>query len=170
MNIVLTGLRGSGKSTIGKLLSQSLNWKFIDLDDEIEKHENKKISEIVSEYGWEYFRKKEKEITKKLTNTDKTVIATGGGTIIDPENEKSLKKNGRIIYLYEKPDICANRILNDPNRPPLTNLETVSEEIKQLYKERNIHYCQSAFMIFERTDNPEKDCKRIIASVLQKTQ
>ena len=105
MNIILTGLRGSGKSTIGKLIAEKLKWKFIDLDIEIEKSANSKIKEIVETQGWEYFRTLESNMVKKISKRDKLVIATGGGTIIDPSNEKLLKKNGKIIYLYVKPEI-----------------------------------------------------------------
>lgn len=162
MNIVLIGLRGSGKTKIGRLLSKKLKWNFIDTDKEIEKSEKKTISKIVSLRGWEYFRAKESETVKKVAKLNKTVIATGGGAIIDRENEKELKKNGKIIYLYVKPEVCIKRILDDPNRPPLTNKENVEEEIEHLYKERNGCYCKSAYLIFHRTENAEKDAEEII--------
>ena len=162
MNIVLTGLRGSGKSRVGKIISEKLNWNFIDLDEEIEKHEKMLIKNIVELRGWEYFRAIEAEVAKEISKLDKTVISTGGGTIIDPENEKALKKNGKIIYLYVKPEICAKRILNSKKRPPLTNKESVEEEIKHLYKERNGRYCESANLIFERTEDKEKDAENLI--------
>lgn len=163
MNIVLTGLRGSGKSMVGKILAEKLHHDFIDLDQEIEKEEKMKITEIVELRGWEYFRAKESAITKKFATHDKTVISTGGGTIIDPDNEKALKKNGKIIYLYRKPHDCAKYIENDPNRPPLTNKESVEEELQELYKQRNQRYCESAHHIFHRTDDPEKDANDIKA-------
>ena len=81
MNIVLTGLRGSGKTKIGKLLAIKISWDFVDLDKEIEKEENMKISEIVNLKGWEYFRAKESQVIKKFANTDKKIISTGGGAV-----------------------------------------------------------------------------------------
>lgn len=162
MNIVLTGLRGSGKTEIGKILAAKLSWDFLDMDEEIEKSEKAKITKIVELRGWEYFRAVENKIAKKVAKLKNTVIATGGGTIIDHNNEKALKKNGKIVYLYVKPAICAARILQNPNRPPLTNKETVEEEIKQLYKERNGRYCESANLIFERTNNLERDTEKIL--------
>ena len=161
-NIVLTGLRGSGKTEIGKILAKKLGWNFIDIDEEIEKTEKAKIAKIVEIRGWEYFRTVENKVAKKVAELYKTVIATGGGTILDHGNEKALKKNGKIIYLHVKPAICAARILNDPNRPPLTNKKTVEEEIKQLYKKRNGRYCESANLIFERTDDLKKDAIKIL--------
>ena len=100
MNIILTGLRGSGKTTVGKILAKKLKWKFVDLDKEIEKEEKMKIKNIVELKGWEYFRAKEAEVTKKVAQLDKRIISTGGGTIIDKENEIELKKNGKVVYLY----------------------------------------------------------------------
>lgn len=162
-NIILTGLRGSGKSKIGAILALKLKMNFIDIDEEIEKEEKKSIPDIVSARGWEYFRAVESKVTQKVSKLKNTVISTGGGTILDRENEKALKKNGKIIYLYVKPEIAASRILNSKNRPPLTNKESVEEEMKHLYKERNGRYCESANIIFERSQNVEKDCQEIIA-------
>ncbi len=168
MNIVLTGLRGSGKTKIGKVLSKKLIWDFIDLDREIEKEENMQIKDIVALRGWEYFRAKECEIAKKVAKLDKTVIATGGGTIIDPENEKALKKNGKIIYLYRKPEDCIKYIHADPNRPRLTNQETLEEEMKHLYKERNGRYVESSHIIFHRTKSVEKDSEELIEKIFNR--
>lgn len=165
MNIVLTGLRGSGKTEIGKILAKKLGWDFIDIDEEIEKSAKTTIAKIVKTSGWKYFRTVENKVAKKVAELDKTVIATGGGTILDRENEKALKKNGKIVYLHVKPEICATRILKDPNRPPLTNKKTAEEEIKQLYKERNKRYRESANLIFKRTDDLEKDAQKIIKSL-----
>ncbi len=162
MNIVLTGLRGSGKSKIGKILNQVLGWKLIDLDKKIEKSEKMKITQIVEKHGWDYFREKEKEAAIKAAESDKTIIACGGGTIIDKENEKILNKNGKIIYLYCTPEICAKRIMDSKDRPPLTDKESIFEELEELYKERNGRYCKSADIIFQRTENPEEDVSKII--------
>ncbi len=168
VNIVLTGLRGSGKSTIGKILKEKISqfsrkkWDFVDIDEEIEKEEKAKISDIVSMHGWKYFRAVERRVTKKVAKLKNTVISTGGGTIIDRENEKALKKNGQIIYLYIKPHIAAARILTSKNRPPLTNKKSIEEEMKHLYKERNVRYCESANIIFECSENIDKDCTEII--------
>jgi shikimate kinase len=165
MNIVLTGLRGSGKTKIGMIISQQLGWNFVDTDKEIEKEEGKTIKEIVGLNGWEYFREKEQAMAKKTGKLDKTVIATGGGLIIDKKNEGALKKNGKIIYLHEKPEICAQRIENSKNRPPLTDKGSVKEEMKHLYEQRNNRYRESADIVFDRTDNKENDAMKIIGII-----
>lgn len=165
MNIVLTGLRGSGKTELGKILAKTLKWKFVDIDKVIEKEEKKKIAKIVDLKGWEYFRAKESKVAAELGKRENTVIATGGGTIIDKENELKLKQNGKIIYLYRQPQDTIRYIENDPNRPPLTNFESVKEEIDHLYKERNDRYIKSSNLIFHRTDDLEKDAEELIAKL-----
>ncbi|MBI4235024.1 shikimate kinase [Candidatus Peregrinibacteria bacterium] len=160
-NIVLTGLRGSGKSKLGKILSEKLEMNFVDLDEEIERETGSTIKEIVEKNGWEFFRKLENKVTKKIAKLKKTVIATGGGCIIDPENERELKKNGIIVYLNTKPEICAKRILNSKKRPPLTNKKSLEEEMKHLYKERHTRYKESAEIVFKRSDDKEKDAEKL---------
>jgi 3-phosphoshikimate 1-carboxyvinyltransferase len=164
-NIVLIGLRGSGKTKLGKILSEKLGWDLIDIDKEIEKTEKMKISEIVKKHGWEYFRKKEKEITKKVSKLEKTIIATGGGTILNKDNAKFLKENSKIIYLHRKPEDCLEWIKDDKTRPALTNKASKLEELKQLYKERHKIYQENSDLIIKRTENLEKDSKKIISFI-----
>ena len=167
MNIVLTGLRGSGKTKIGIIISQQLGWNFVDTDKEIEQEEGKTIKEIIELKGWEYFREKEQAVAEKIAKLDKTVISTGGGLIIDKKNEEFLKKNGKIIYLHEKPEICAQRIANSKNRPPLTDKTSTEEEMKHLYEQRNNRYRESADIVFNRTDSKENDAEKIIGMLFE---
>lgn len=163
MNIILNGLRGSGKTKIGKLLSAKLEWKFIDLDKEIEESEKMTIKEIYEKHGWKYFRKKEKEAVKKLVELQYTVISLGGGTIVDPKNQKILKTLGTVIYLERSPEDCLKYIEGD-SRPPLTENKDQLSELKQIYEERKDTYKKTADYIIKRTDDLEKDVEKIIAS------
>ena len=90
--ICLIGFMGCGKTTIGKILSEALNEKWIDLDDYIEKKAGKRISEIFKEEGEAYFRALEQDCLKQLLQEEKGIISTGGGVIISPENVKMLQK------------------------------------------------------------------------------
>lgn len=165
MNIALTGLRGSGKTELGKILAKNLKWKFVDIDKVIEQEEKKKIAKIVDLKGWEYFRAKESKVTAQVSTLDNTVIATGGGTIIDKDNELELKKNAKIVYLYRKPQDSIKYIENDTNRPPLTSYESIKEEVEHLYKERNDRYIKSSNLIFHRTDDLKEDAKELITKL-----
>ncbi|MBI2634095.1 shikimate kinase [Candidatus Peregrinibacteria bacterium] len=162
MNIVLIGLRGSGKTKIGRILAEKLGWIFFDIDKEIEKQEKNTITGIVKFHSWKYFRELEKNITKKTAALDKTVISTGGGTILYPENEKILKKNSTIIYLHRTPDNCAKWLKKDQKRPPLTGAKTLEEEMQTLYIQRHHIYEKNANLIFNRTEDANKDAKKII--------
>jgi len=159
MNIVLTGMRGSGKSYYGKALAKALNWKFLDTDEMIEKQQNGTITEIVQKHGWPYFRKLENAVCHNLCenlNLDEYVIATGGGMIIDRENEALLRQNGKIILLYRDIDKCAEYIANDPKkRPPLNN-----KELTEIWNDREKRYRQSADLIIDV--NKEKDPAEIL--------
>lgn len=169
-NIVLTGLRGSGKSKIGKILGEKLGMQFVDLDEEIEKSARKTIKEIMAEEGWPAFRHLEKAVTRKIAKLQNTVIATGGGCIIDPENEKNLKSNGIIVYLDTDPLSCAKHIANSYKRPPLTDKKSMEEEMLHLHKERNARYKESAEIVFKRSNYIEKDTQKlakILSGLLQ---
>lgn len=161
-NIVLTGLRGSGKSTIGCLLAKTLKKTFIDTDKEIELKAKMKIKDIVEKKGWPHFRKLEKEIIAAATKLQNCVTATGGGALLSAQNIKALKENSQIIYLQTTPARAAARIAHDPNRPPLTTQKSLTKELAQLLKERKALYENNAYLIFKRTNSPANDSKRIL--------
>ena len=148
-NIILGGLRGTGKTIIGQELAELLHYEFLDTDELIEKREKKKIAEIVNEKGWPYFRKLESMIARELGNNTKTVISTGGGMLTNTKNVKYLKKNGAIILLKCKPKISATRIKGDPNRPALTSQKNLVMELNQLWRERKAKYYQSADLVID---------------------
>lgn len=127
-NIVLIGMPMSGKTTIGKALAKSLNKKFIDLDEEIEKVSNMSTPEIFSTYGEDYFRKLEKDITLQYSKETNLVISTGGGIIKNYDNILNLKANGILVHLTR--DI--NKLKYSSNRPLTKNIE----EYKKLKEER----------------------------------
>ncbi len=162
MNIVLTGLRGSGKTKIAKTIAQKTGLEFIDIDDEIIKKENLTIPEIVEKFGWNYFRQKEKEAVKTVSKKRNLVIATGGGVILDPENIENLKKTGIIVFLNVEPKLCAHRIKNSKKRPPLTGSSDIYKEMFQIHKERQPLYEKTADIIFNRTKSIAKDAEKII--------
>ena len=103
-NIILIGMPGSGKSTIGKLLSEQTGRTFIDMDQEIEKNEGMSVSELFDFFGEEYFRNREKETAERLGKKHGLIIATGGGTVLNPLNVDALRQNGIIIHIKRPVD------------------------------------------------------------------
>lgn len=131
LNVVLIGMAGCGKSTVGKLLAEMTGREFIDTDLEIEKRENRDIPTIFKDSGEAYFRAVERAVLKDVGKLTGKIISTGGGVVKDMENLFPLKSNGVIIWL--KRDV--NKLVTE-NRPLSKDLETV----QKLYAERKALY------------------------------
>src|SRR5262245_58779971 len=99
MNIVLIGYRGTGKSSVGKVLAARLGIALVSTDAEIAKRAGQSIPDIVAQHGWEHFRDLESEVCRDLAGADQLVLDTGGGAILRPENVEMLKRNGRLFWL-----------------------------------------------------------------------
>ncbi len=135
MNISFIGYRCSGKTTISKKLEELIGWERVEIDKEIENHFNLDIPQIIKKFGWEEFRKIEKYLIKKYSESDKLIIDVGGGAILNNSNIKNLKKNGILIFLNCSADIIKKRLKSSFERPALTNL-SLEDEIKKVLKER----------------------------------
>ena len=131
INIVLVGMPGSGKTSIGKAVARRERRRYVDSDAEIVASEGRAITEIFAEKGEEYFRKKEKQTLFLLGSQNGMVISTGGGAVLDRENYYSLKANGRIYYLEREITDLATR-----GRP----LSTGTEALKKLLEQREPLY------------------------------
>ena len=108
--IYMIGMMGAGKTTVGRTLAQRIGWDFIDMDREIEREQGKRISEIFSSEGEPAFRAMETDLLKRLAGRRRTVIATGGGAALSPENQRLLAQSGLVIYLRVSPDDVLARI------------------------------------------------------------
>jgi len=144
MNVVLIGYRGTGKSTVGKILAQRLRRELVSTDAEIVRRANRPIPEIVKEHGWDYFRDLEFRVCRDFACKDGLIIDTGGGAILRPENVTNLKTNGVLFWLMAEVNTIAARIGGDTNRPSLTGTKTFIEEIEDVLKERVPKYRASA--------------------------
>lgn len=159
MRIYLIGFIGSGKTFLGKELADNLKFQFIDLDKLLEKKKNKSISEIFELHGEWYFRQKEADCLRETLQSEKAVIATGGGTPCFHENMSWINKNGISFYLKLPIDILYNRLLPiKDNRPLLAHLQDdeLQKFIEKKLKERERFYLQAHHTI----ENP--DTKKII--------
>ena len=136
MNIVLIGYRGTGKSTVGRLLAARLGREFVSTDAEIVKRAQRTIPEIVAQQGWDYFRDLESDICRELASRDQLVIDTGGGAILRAQNVEALKKNGTVFWLTASIETIAKRIGGDNQRPSLTGTKSFVDEIQDVLRER----------------------------------
>lgn len=149
-NLLLTGMRCSGKTFHGKKIARKLKRKFVDLDVEIERAEKMKIEEIVKRKGWPYFRKVEQKICSEFEGTRNLVIAAGGGVILSPKNMKALKKNSVNIFIFADPDVLCARIAKDQGRPSLTG-KKLADEIHDIWRERRHLYFRYADFVWDDT-------------------
>lgn len=147
MNIVLIGFRGTGKSTVGKILAKRLEMDFIDSDKHIESSTGKTIKIIFEDDGEEGFRKIEADTIAELSKADNKVISAGGGAVLKDDNVRNLKGNGFLVLLEATPEIIHNRIAQDKKatqqRPSLTDKNPL-DEIKHLIAKRKHAYKNAA--------------------------
>jgi len=132
----LIGFMGSGKTTVGICLSRRLGMRFVDIDVEIQKYEGMSINSIFEQKGEEYFREIETFVTRRVSGFENTVIATGGGSLLNPESYESLKECGVIIWLKTDLDVIKARLVQSSERPLLE----IHEDIDELYRQREALY------------------------------
>jgi shikimate kinase len=144
-NLVFLGMMGSGKSSIGNLVSKKLNRKFIDIDILIETEAKMNISNIFKEKGEDYFRSLEEKITLKNLKTTDTVVSLGGGAFINPKIRKEVLANHYSFWLNWNISILLKRIKSSKKRP--LALMYTRQEMKNLMKKRSRIYSKSQFKI-----------------------
>ncbi len=136
MNIILIGYRGTGKSIVGRKIAERLQVPFHDTDELVKEHTGRTIREIVEEKGWESFRKEERKIIRKLSAVKKSVIATGGGAIMDAENQDTLRKMGVFVWLSADVGTIIERMGRDEvsseQRPSLSDNDLYRETVDML--------------------------------------
>ena len=160
-NLVLVGMMGSGKSSIGKILSKKLEFEFIDTDNKIEEIEKKTISEIFKINGEKYFRNIEEVISLKSLKLNNKVIALGGGGYINPIIRKYTLKKCISVWLDWKNETLINRIKNSKKRPLAMKLDNL--ELQKLIIKRSAMYNLSDYKI-----NCDKlDKKQIVEKIIK---
>ena len=152
-NIVLIGMPGCGKTTIGKILADELNKDFTDTDDEIIKRINMPIADYFAKHGEESFRRIESEVIKEIAACQSSVIATGGGAVLNPDNIKLLKENGTVVFI----DRPLEKLVTTADRPLSSNKELLEKR----YKERYGLYCAAADIKIDVVSRIEQNVKNI---------
>lgn len=161
-NIYLVGFMGTGKTTVGKLLSQSLNKRFVETDELIEKREGKKIVDIFAHYGEPYFRKVEKEVLKEVANQSDLVVSCGGGIVIDEENVRLLKTTGVMICLTADVECIYERTKKYTHRP-LLNVDDPIKRIKELLLKREPFYKKADYFV----DTSPLSCEEVVKKIVE---
>ena len=151
-NIVLLGMMGAGKSTIGRLLSNKINLEFYDIDKLIEAEESSKIADIFKNKGENYFRKIEEKITLQKLKLNSVVISLGGGAFTNKNIKKEVMKNHLSFWLNWSDKILLNRIKNSRKRPLAFN--ATDNELIDLIKKRSNIYSKALYEI--KCDNLSK--------------
>lgn len=140
MNLYLTGYRGTGKTTVGKLLAERLSWDWIDVDRWIESQAGKTVAEIFAEQGEPTFRKLEVDAIAELSRRDQLVLSLGGGAILAEETRARLRNSGRVYWLDASPESIAERIGatlgKQGSRPSLTSHADPLAEIREVLAKR----------------------------------
>ena len=162
INIVLIGMMGSGKSTIGKKLAKKLKKRFVDTDDLLEQSADASIAQIINARGIDEFRKMESNLIDRCSSLKNAVIATGGGAIENIDNIRKLRKNGLIVFLNRDLDKAIKSVFVEGNKKRPLAVDEVT--YKRLYEERYEKYRMCADIIIEDTD----DIKTIIKEIIEK--
>ncbi len=152
--IFLTGFMGSGKSTIGPILANTLGYEFADIDKLIERNAEKRIVEIFTTDGEERFREIERTVLEQVADHDHMVISLGGGTIANEENFSFIRKHGIIVYLQLSPEEIIQRVRHRSDRPMLKDEEgemlppgILEDRITELLSRREPFYARADVII-----------------------
>jgi len=155
--IYLVGFMGAGKSTTARSLGRRLGWRVEDVDERIEARERRTVADIFATLGEAYFRAAEREIVRQLVGEREVVVATGGGTFVDPDNRALIRADGAAIWLDVPFDIALERAPRDGRRP----LAADRARFEGLYLARREAY-QQAHARFDASVAAEELVERIL--------
>lgn len=153
-NIVLTGMPGSGKSTVGRLVAEALGRPFVDTDEVVTEATGMTPAQIIRQRGEAAFRATESDVIRQLSTKTGTVLATGGGAVLAEENVEALRRNGRIFFL----DRPLAQLAMTEDRP----LSATRQALEQRYRERYPIYCATADVVIENDGTARQAVQRIL--------
>ena len=165
-NIFLIGFMGCGKSTVAMHLSQQYHMEILEMDQMIVEQEGMSIAQIFDQCGEPYFRDLETKLLKEMKPGKNQVISCGGGVALRSENVEEMKRTGKIVLLYAKPETILERVKNDHQRPLLDGNQNI-DFIKNMMEKRRPYYEQAADFIIT-TDG--KCVDEICAEIMEKIQ
>lgn len=164
-SIVLIGFMGVGKSEVGKTLAKALEWKLFDTDLMVEEVFGMPIAEIFSQFGEARFREEEGAVLASIGLNCPSIIVTGGGAVLRPENVARMRELGPVVCLTTDPTTLEQR-LADRNDRPLLPRDNRAETIRALLREREPHYRKAAHLTFDTSElGPEEVATLILRSL-----
>ena len=163
-HLVLIGMMGAGKSTIGQLAANNLGMDFNDIDDMIVRRERQSIPDIICERGEQSFRMLERDMVALVTDREPSVISCGGGTPMDPVSRHLLRTNGVVVWLDVSLDQLVARVGDGANRPLLQSGAPIAETLDGLLTKRRPMYGAAAH---HRIASPDGSIAHMLADVLQ---
>jgi shikimate kinase len=161
--LVLVGLPGSGKSTVGPLVAAQLGWSFVDLDDEIVRAAGRSIPEIFSAEGESGFRAWERAATVALANHGPLVLASGGGWMLNPFNREALGWGTEVVYLEVSPEVAATRMGGAAMARPLLAGADPVHRLEELLAARESAYLQANHTVSVIGATPDEIAALIVA-------
>ncbi len=166
MNLFLIGYRCTGKTTVGKALAERLAWRFVDTDRMISQNSGTSIDRMVAEKGWPFFREQEQQALQAVSASDRQVVATGGGVVVDDRNVATMKASGTVVWLTASRKTIEARMLADDatagNRPSLTGQEQRAEIASVLAERRPLYEKAGDLTIDTDRDPIAAICDRIM--------
>jgi len=162
-HLILVGLPGSGKTTVGQSVAQKTGRTFLDLDLEIERREGESIGQIFGEKGEQYFRRREREVTAELTLVGNMIVSPGGGWMMNPEAVALVRPPSRIVYLKVSPETALKRLGPSRSARPLLSRPDPLGELKRLFEARR-HIYETADSV---VDTELYDLQRVIEKVIE---
>ena len=139
--VYLVGFMGAGKTSVGRSLARRLDWRFVDVDEQIEERERLTVSDIFVRHGEPYFRGLERAVLASQVPLRHAVVATGGGTFVDPQNRAMMKADGLAVWLDVPLEDVIARIPQDGRRPlaaDRANLERLFHSRRAAYEEAHL--------------------------------
>jgi shikimate kinase len=147
-NLILVGMMGAGKTTVGRVLARRLKRSFYDSDEEIERRCGVRIPVIFDIEGEAGFRAREAQAIAALCALEGVVLATGGGAVLAEENRRQLAASGTVVYLHARPGYLWQRVRHDRNRPLLATPDP-QKRLEELYAARDPLYREAADIVLD---------------------
>ncbi|EJL57590.1 MULTISPECIES: shikimate kinase [unclassified Rhizobium] len=164
-NLILVGLMGAGKSSVGRIVAHQLGIPFVDSDAEIEKVSRMSISELFAAYGEEEFRALESRVMKRLLKNGPRVVSTGGGAFINDRTRKHIKKGGVSIWLKADLDVLWERVSKRDTRP-LLKTENPKQTLESLMNARYPIYELADLTVLSRDVRKELMAEEVLKAVI----